>query len=110
VPPGILEELALTRTQAGQHNDSPPSVFVVLNYIENDFRKFTIQTAVPFEGLSLMGPVQFSPPFAPRGITAALSAAEKMCLRKGRGPVCSATVDRQARMADSPDGTFIQQI
>lgn len=57
-----------------------------------------------------MGPVQFSSPFAPHGITAALSAAEKMCLRKEKSPVCSVTVDRQAWMADSPDNTFIQQI
>lgn len=57
-----------------------------------------------------MGPVQFSSPFAPHGITAALSAAEKMCLRKENSPVCSATGDRQAWMADSPDDTSIQQI
>lgn len=34
-----------------------------------------------------MGPVRFSSPFASQGTTAALSAAEKMCLREEKGPV-----------------------
>lgn len=32
---------------------------------ETDFWMFTFQTAVPFWGLSLMGPVRFSSPFSP---------------------------------------------
>lgn len=48
-----------------------------ITWSENDFLKFTIQSAVPFWGLSLMDPVRFSSPFAPQGITTALSAVEK---------------------------------
>lgn len=37
-----------------------------------------------------MGPVRFSSPFSPfasQGLTVVLSAAEKMCLSKKKGPV-----------------------
>lgn len=61
-----------------------------ITWSENDFWMFTFQTAVPFWGLSLMGPVRFSSPFSPfasQGLTVVLSAVEKMCLSKKKGPV-----------------------